>query len=66
MSRQLPPLAQALETLRGMDEFQSVLAFMEDERKRLFMDLRQAENPHDVMKLAGSIATIQELGEILS
>jgi len=61
-----PDLAQSVEKLRGLDEYRVVLDFIRTERDRFFADLRQAENPHDVMKITGSVSTLQELLETLS
>lgn len=60
-----PTLNQAIAELAGRDEFRTILAFIQDERERFFGDLRQAETPHDVMKLAGSVATLDELLQTL-
>lgn len=62
----MPDLAQSVRRLHDTEDFPVVLDFLKQERERCFADLRQAESPHDVMKLAGSIATLQELSEILS
>jgi hypothetical protein len=61
-----PDLAQSVEKLRGLDEYRVVLEFIRTERERFVGDLRQAESPNDVMKIAGSLATLQELLETLS
>jgi len=61
-----PDLAQSVEKLRGLDEYRVVLEFIRLERERFVGDLRQAESPNDVMKIAGSLATLQELLETLS
>lgn len=65
MSTELPKptIQQAVAALQHRDEFKALVSFLKDERERFFDDLRQAENPNDVMKLAGSTAT---LGEILN
>jgi len=47
-------------------EWESLLQFLSEEREQFFADQRQAESPHDVMKLAGSIATITELAGTLT
>ena len=61
----LPELSAAVQRLRDSDDFQSVLIFLAQERDRFFADLRQAETPHDVMKITGSVATLHELLETL-
>jgi hypothetical protein len=60
-----PDLHTAIEKLNGLDEFRVVCAFIRDERERFFGDLRQAETSSDVMKLAGSVATCDELLQVL-
>jgi len=60
-----PTLQQAVDTLLDRDEYKVVLQFMRDERERFFADLRQCESSNDVMKVAGSIATIDELLSVL-
>jgi len=62
----MPDLSVAVAKLHGFDEYHVVLDFLRQERERFVGDLRQAENPHDVMKIAGSLATLQELLETLS
>lgn len=42
-------------------EWETLLAFIADEREQFLADQRQAETPNDVMKTAGSIATLTEL-----
>jgi hypothetical protein len=59
-------MVQALQELRLREEFKVVLEFINTEKAQFVKDLRQAENPNDVMKLAGSIATLDELLEVLS
>lgn len=61
MSLPKPQLDAAIAELQHRDEFKTVLEFIKDERERFFGDLRQAETPNDVMKLAGSVATLDEL-----
>ena len=60
-----PTLDAALSELRNRDDFKTVLAYIRDERERLFADLGPAENPHEVMKIAGGIARLDELLENL-
>jgi hypothetical protein len=61
MSLPIPTLQAAIAELQHRDEFRVILQFIKDERERFFGDLRQAESPNDVMKLAGSVATLDEL-----
>ena len=42
------------------------LSFLEDEREVFIANLRQAENPNEVMKLAGSISTLDEILQFVS
>jgi len=56
-----PTLEAALAELNTRDEFRVVLTFIREERERFFGDLRQAENSNDVMKIAGSVAALDEL-----
>lgn len=56
-----PTLDAALAELQHRDEFKVVLDFIKGERERFFGDFRQAESQSDCMKLAGSIATLDEL-----
>lgn len=62
----MPDLARSVEKLQGLDEYHVVIEFIRQERERFVGDLRQAESPHDVMKIAGSLATLQELLDTLS
>lgn len=48
------------------DEWLCLLKFLGDEKDSFQADLRQAETPNDVMKIAGSVATIAELKSTLT
>jgi histidinol-phosphate/aromatic aminotransferase/cobyric acid decarboxylase-like protein len=61
-----PDIQTAVEALRDRDEFNVIVQFIRDEREKFFGDLRQAESSNDVMKIAGSIATLDELLSVLS
>jgi len=61
-----PTVQQAIEALSDRDEFKAIVQFVRDERERFFSDLRQCENERDVMKCVGSVATLDELLQILS
>jgi histidinol-phosphate/aromatic aminotransferase/cobyric acid decarboxylase-like protein len=61
-----PTIQQAVEVLSDRDEYKVVLQFLRDERERLFGDLRQCADSNDVMKVAGSIAALDELLQVLS
>jgi hypothetical protein len=56
-----PTLEQSIKSLSDRDEYKVIVQFIRDERERFFGDMRQAEGSNDVMKLAGSIATMDEL-----
>lgn len=61
-----PTVNEAVQILRDRDEFKAVIKFIKDERERFFSDLRQSENERDVMKIVGSVSTLDELLQILS
>jgi len=56
-----PTLEQSVQALAERDEYKVIVQFIKDERDRFFGDLRQAEGANDVMKIAGSIASMDEL-----
>jgi len=60
-----PTIQQAVEALRDRDEFRTIVQFVRDERERLFGDLGPAETPNEVMKIAGGVARLDELLQIL-
>ena len=61
-----PTIQQAIESLSDRDEFKVIVQFVRDERERFFADLRQCTETNEVMKVAGSIATLDELLSLLS
>ena len=61
-----PTIQQAVESLSDRDEFKAIVQFVRDERERFFADLRQCSDPNEVMKVTGSIATLDELLGLLS
>ncbi len=61
-----PTLQQAIAALEGRDEWRTIINFIRDERERCLGDLGPCENPHDVMKIAGGIARLDELLQVLS
>jgi histidinol-phosphate/aromatic aminotransferase/cobyric acid decarboxylase-like protein len=61
-----PTIQQAIESLSDRDEFKAIVQFVRDERERFFGDLRQCVEPNEVMKLVGSISTLDELLSLLS
>jgi len=56
-----PTLEQSVKALAERDEYQVIIKFLKEERERFFGDLRLAENPNDVMKIAGSVATLDDM-----
>ena len=61
-----PDIQVAVEALRDREEYAAILQFIHDEREKFFGDFRQAESSNDVMKLAGSISTLDELLSVLA
>lgn len=61
-----PTLQQAIAALNGRDEWRAVTEFIREERERCFSDLGSCENPHEVMKIAGGIARLDELLQVLT
>ena len=57
----VPTLQEAVAILINNEEFKVFTTFLEDEREVFIAGLRQAENPNEVMKLAGSISTLDEI-----
>jgi hypothetical protein len=62
----IPTLPEAVAILVNNEEFKVFLSFLEDEREVFIANLRQAENPNEVMKLAGSISTLDEILQFVS
>ena len=60
-----PTLPEAIDSLRDRDEYKVIVQFLRDERDRYFGDLAMCENERDVMKIVGSIATLDALHQIL-
>ena len=61
-----PTIQQAVESLSDRDEFKAIVQFVRDERERFFADLRQCVEPNEVMKIVGSISTLDELLSLLA
>jgi hypothetical protein len=61
-----PTIQQAIEALSDRDEFKAVVQFVRDERERFLGDFRQCADSHEVMKVCGSIATLDELLTMLT
>ena len=57
----VPTLQEAVAILINNEEFRVFVTFLESEREVFISSLRQAENPNEVMKLAGSISTLDEI-----
>jgi hypothetical protein len=57
----VPTLQDAVAILINNEEFKVFVIFLESEREVFISSLRQAENPNEVMKLAGSISTLDEI-----
>ncbi len=57
----VPTLKDAIAILVNNEEFKVFMTFIQDEREAFISTLRQAENPNEVMKLAGSISTLDEI-----
>jgi histidinol-phosphate/aromatic aminotransferase/cobyric acid decarboxylase-like protein len=56
-----PTIQQAVAVLSDRDEFKAIVQFIQDERERFFADLRICADTNDVMKIVGSVATLDEL-----
>ena len=61
-----PTVQQAIEVLTDRDEFKAIVQFIREERERFFGDLRQCVDNNEVMKVVGSVATLDELITLLS
>lgn len=61
-----PTVQQAIEVLTDRDEFKVIVQFIRDERERFFGDLRQCVDNNEVMKVVGSVATLDELLTLFS
>jgi len=61
-----PTIQQAVESLSDRDEFKAIVQFVRDERERFFADLRQCVEPNEVMKIVGSVSTLDELLSLLT
>lgn len=60
-----PTIQQAVAALSDRDEFKAIIQFIQDERERFFADLRQCVDTHEVMKIVGSVSTLDELMSLL-
>lgn len=67
MDNQALDLNTAIDRLKShREEWDTLISYLEIEREKFLADLRQAATSDDVMKLAGSIATITEMIELLA
>jgi histidinol-phosphate/aromatic aminotransferase/cobyric acid decarboxylase-like protein len=60
-----PTIQQAVAALSDRDEFKAIVQFIQDERERFFADLRMCADTNDVMKIVGSVSTLDELLSLL-
>lgn len=60
-----PTIQQSVDALSDRDEFKAIIQFIQDERERFFADLRQCVSENEVMKIVGSVATLDELLSLL-
>lgn len=60
-----PTIQQAIAALSDRDEFKVIIQFIQDERERFFADLRMCAETNDVMKIVGSVATLDDLLSLL-
>lgn len=56
-----PNIQEACDALRDREEYRVIVDALRDERDRFFSDLRLCSDPNEVMKVAGSIATLDEI-----
>lgn len=61
-----PTIQQAVESLYDRDEFKAIVQLIRDERERFFTDLRQCVETNEVMKIVGSVSTLDELLSLLT
>lgn len=61
-----PTVQDSISALSDRDEFKAIVQFIREERERFFGDLRQCVDNNEVMKIVGSIATLDELLIMLS
>jgi len=60
-----PTIQQSIDALSDRDEFKVIVQFIQDERERFFADLRQCSEPNEIMKITGSVVTLDELLSLL-
>lgn len=59
-------LQDSIAILKNNDEFKVFMEFIASEREAFIGQLRQVENPNDVMKLAGSISVLDEIMQLVT
>lgn len=59
-------LETAIKALCHRDEYKYILWVIEQEREGLFSDLQKAKDPNEVMKIAGGIARVDQILDLLS
>lgn len=60
-----PTLDNAITSISDRDEYKTILDFIYDERDKFMGDFRLAANDFETGKVAGSIAALDELLQIL-
>ena len=60
-----PTIQQAVDALSDRDEFKAIIQFIQDERERFFTDLRPCVDTNEIMKIVGSVSTLDELLSLL-
>lgn len=60
-----PTIQQAVNALSDRDEFKAIIQFIQDERERFFADLRPCVDTNEIMKIVGSVSTLDELLSLL-
>ena len=61
-----PTIQQSVEALSDREEYHAIVQFIRDEREKFFGDLRLCESSNDVLKVAGSVAALDELLGVLA
>lgn len=59
-------LDTAIKALAHREEYKYILWVIEQEREGLFSDLQKAKDPNEVMKIAGGIARVDQILDLLS
>lgn len=66
MEGQQLDLDTAINALAHREEYKYILWVIEQEREGLFSDLQKAKDPNEVMKIAGGIARVDQILDLLS